>query len=456
MVIGLIGFFSSRATTSEFERYVERDFLSYERLVNPYILLKLDNFLQFRRIDCDQSAETFLECQSQPVPYTQEILTEFQALVRQLATISGTHIVVADSDGRMIANSVWGTSAAEDSFDFAAASGVFLIDGQPFLVYIDLTEESGLGASQNAFLSSVNQSLIITLVAAGAAALLIVVLLSRRILQPISVLTQAARTMGLGDLSQRVPVSSRDEIGELGQAFNAMADGLSRLEKLRRNMVSDVAHELRTPLSNVRGYLEAIQDGLTDPRPHIIDSLHEEVMLLSRLVDDLQELALAEAGQLQLKRVPISLEDIIIKAQNGLKPTIIEKELEVELHLPSNLPLLEVDPERIGQVLRNLLSNAATYTPTGGKITVVAKVIEEGVQVIVSDSGIGIAEEHLSFVFERFYRVDESRTRSTGGAGLGLAIVKQLIQAHGGHIEIDSRINSGTTIRFTLPTAVGS
>ena len=454
IVIGLIGFFSSQATTSEFERYVDRDFLSYERLVNPYIILKLDNFLQFRRIDCDQSVETSLECQSEPVPYTSEILTEFQSLARQLATISGTHIVVADSAGRMIANSEWGTAADNENFEFGTASGVLMIEGQPFLVYIDLTEESGIGASQRAFINSVNRSLIITVAAAAIAAIFIAILLSRRILQPISALTQAARTMGLGDLSQRVPIRSRDEIGELGRAFNAMADGLSRLEKLRRNMVSDVAHELRTPLSNVRGYLEAIQDGLAKPQPHIIDSLHEEVMLLSRLVDDLQELALAEAGQLQLKTVPISLENMIIKARNGLKPTIIDKNLSVDYKLPKNLPLLDVDPERIGQVLRNLLKNAATYTPEGGKITIVASVVPTGVEVIVSDSGIGIAEEHLSYVFERFYRVDESRTRSTGGAGLGLAIVKQLIQAHGGEIQIDSNIDTGTTIRFTLPVAL--
>ncbi|MFQ5616968.1 MAG: ATP-binding protein [Anaerolineales bacterium] len=278
-------------------------------------------------------------------------------------------------------------------------------------------------------------------------------MLSRRILHPIEALTAAARELGKGDLKYRVNITSKDEIGELANAFNAMVNGLSRLEQLRRNMVSDVAHELRTPLSNVRGYLEAIQDGLANPTPEIIDSLHEEVMLLSRLVDDLQELALAEAGQLHLQPVPVQLEKIVSKALTALQPKIKEKSINIQTELPINLPTLEVDPERIGQVLRNLLTNAVTYTPPGGRITVQAHSHPVGVEINVQDTGIGIAPEHISFVFERFYRVDESRTRSTGGAGLGLAIVKQLVQAHGGNVKINSTAGSGTTITFTLPAA---
>ncbi len=453
LTMAILGYFASRATTSNIERYLEQDFLSYERLVNPFIILKLENYLKFNRLDCDLSLEKWLECQSEPVIYKSENLTKLQAFVEQLAEISGTRIIVADSLSRVIANSTWGTDERVNTEDLGNVSGVFVIEGQPFLVYIDLAEESGIGASQRAFINAINRSLLFAVGSAGIAAIFLTIMLSRRILQPIEALTVAARRLGQGDLSQRVNIHSGDEIGELAMAFNAMADGLSRLERLRRNMVSDVAHELRTPLSNVRGYLEAIQDGLADPNPEVIDSLHEEVMLLSRLVDDLQELALAEAGQLKLKPVPIQLEEIVAKALAALQPKINEKDIRIHTDLPDDLPLLRVDPERIGQVLRNLLTNAVTYTPPGGEITIRATVTEAGVEVNVHDTGIGIAPEHLSYIFERFYRVDESRTRSTGGAGLGLAIVKQLVQAHGGEIAIDSIVGSGTTITFTLPTA---
>ncbi len=456
LIFGVMAYMSSRSMTSEFERYVEEDFLSYEQLITPFIIQKMENFLKFRRLDCDQSFENWLDCQSHPIPYTTEILTDFQSLVNQLSEFSGTRIIVADSDGRVLANSEGNRQNNNQSLNLSEASGVLVIDRQLFLVHIDLTDASGIGASQRAFINSVNRSLVATVVLAGIAAIGLGVLLSRRILNPIGALTAAARQMELGDLSQRVAIRSQDEIGELAQAFNAMADGLSRLEQLQRNMVSDIAHELRTPLSNVRGYLEAIQDGLARADVETIDSLHEEVMLLNRLVDDLQELALAEAGKLQLQTIPISLREIVLKAQKALEPKVREKDIAIHLDIPDALPALEVDPERIGQVLRNLLANAVEYTPQGGEIRVVARAGQEGIEVKVCDSGIGIAEEHLSFLFERFYRVDGSRTRSTGGAGLGLAIVKQLVQAHGGKIEVDSILGSGTTITFTLPMSVPS
>ncbi|HLF87326.1 MAG TPA: ATP-binding protein [Anaerolineales bacterium] len=453
LIMALLGYFSSRATASEFQQYVEQDLLDYERLVIPFIVYKLDSYMKFRRVDCDQNLNMLLECQSEPVPYTTEILTDLQFFVTQMADVSGTRIIVTDSADRMIANSNWGTEQRLDALPLNRedANGVLFIEGQTFFVFIDLNETSGIGASQRAFLYSVNRSLIFAIASASVAAILLTIMLSRRILRPIEALTKASREMGEGKLNQRVTIQTRDEIGDLANAFNAMADGLSRQEQLRRNMVSDVAHELRTPLSNVRGYLEAIQDGLVKPTEEVIDSLHEEVMLLNRLVDDLQELALAEAGQLHLRPVPVKLEGIVTKALTALQRKIGDKNITVLADLAPDLPDLEVDPERIGQVLRNLIMNAIAYMPSGGSITLRAYQVNGGVEVQVQDNGIGIAEEHLSYIFERFYRVDESRTRATGGAGLGLAIVKQLVQAHGGEIYIESVIGAGTTVKFTLP-----
>jgi signal transduction histidine kinase len=203
----------------------------------------------------------------------------------------------------------------------------------------------------------------------------------------------------------------------------------------------------------VRGYLEAISDGVIQPSPENIASLHEEVMLLNRLVDDLQELALAEAGQINLVRQPVQVQEVVERAVQLIDPKAREKGLAVSVCLAEDLPPVDADARRFGQILRNLLNNALTNTPAGGEIRVSAKVNEGQVEVSVQDTGTGIAPEHLPFIFERFYRADRSRTRATGGAGLGLAIVKQLVEAQGGQVRIDSQVGKGTSVTFTALVA---
>lgn len=452
LIAAFLGYSFSRSTTNEFQRFADRDFLNYERLVTPFILLKLENFLQFRRVDCDQSLEKLLDCQSDPVPYTSASLTEFQQLVKDTALNTGTHVVVADAVGRTIADSEWGNrdNKGEDS-PRGNVAGLFLIEGDPFLVYINLTEASGLGASQLAFLSSVNRALVIAVISATGAAVMLTIMLSRRILRPIEELILGARNLGKGDLDYRVPIRLNDEIGEMAIAFNTMAENLSHLEKLRRQMVSDVAHELRTPISNIRGYLEAIQDGLATPSRQIIDSLHEEILILSRLVDDLQDLALAEAGKLHMDFKWVALEPLFKRTTHSLLPALKEKSLQFTEIIAPSLPSVYVDPERIAQVLRNLLVNAITYTGDGGSIEVSVQDTGSSLRILVQDTGIGISSKDTAMIFERFYRVDPSRTRQTGGAGLGLAIAKQLVQAHGGEVGVESEIGKGSRFWFTLP-----
>lgn len=305
------------------------------------------------------------------------------------------------------------------------------------------------------FIGRVNRTFLLSILAALPLAAVLSLGLSRRILRPVEALTRAARRMEKGDLSQRVPAGSKDEIGQLAHAFNSMADGLARVEQLRRHMVSDIAHELRTPLANLQGYLEAAQDGVVQPGPEWVASLHEEALLLSRLVDDLQDLALAEAGQLRLLRRPVSLAESVTKALKAVQTRWHEKALQLQTDLPPDLPLAQADPERLGQVLRNLFDNAAQHTPPGGQITVSARPAGPEIEVSVRDTGGGIAPEDLPYVFERFYRADKSRARTTGGAGLGLAIVKQLVEAHGGQVGVASEPGQGTTFTFTLPVAGG-
>jgi signal transduction histidine kinase len=306
-------------------------------------------------------------------------------------------------------------------------------------------------SKESNFVGAVNRSFIIAGLIAGVAALLVTLLLSRRILGPIEALTGAVRRLERGDLSQRVEVHTKDEIGELAHAFNAMADGLARTEQLRRNMVSDIAHELRTPLTNLRCQIEALQDGLAKPSSDVLQSLHEEAMLLKTLIDDLQDLALAEAGQLRLDSEAVSVLEAGKQAMTAFEAQAEGKGIALKINMPSDLPSVYADAKRVGQILRNLLANAIAHTPSGGVVEVTARTKDDAVELVVSDTGTGIEPEHLPNIFERFYRVDGSRARSTGGAGLGLAIVKQLAEAQGGGVRVESEVGKGTTFIIKLP-----
>jgi signal transduction histidine kinase len=299
--------------------------------------------------------------------------------------------------------------------------------------------------------NTINRYLLWGAALAIAIALILTFLFSRRILSPIRTLSSTAIKLGKGDFSQRVQIKNRGEVGELANTFNSMADDLERTEKLRRNMVADIAHELRTPLSNVSGYLEAIRDDVIKPDPSTIASLSEEVDLLSRLVDDLQELALVDAGELKLNRLPEDLLLLIQQAVKAVQTRVLSKGLQIGIDVPEMIPPVNIDYHRISQVLRNLLENAIKYTPDGGKITVSAVKQGKFICISVADNGEGIPAEDLPNMFERFYRVDKSRARRAGGSGLGLTIVKRLVESHGGTVSVQSELGKGSRFSFTLP-----
>lgn len=308
-------------------------------------------------------------------------------------------------------------------------------------------------SNEATFFGSVNRSFWVAAVAAIGVAGVLSIALSQRILQPVQALTAAANRLEQGDLSQRVTVKGRDEIGTLAHAFNAMADGLQRQEQLRRHMVTDIAHELRTPLTNIRGYLEALQDGYMDASPAVIDSLHQESLLLHRLINDLQELSLAEARQLKLDLQSVALIDVVEPLVRGIRPQLDEKSLTITIDLPPDLPLALADPARLGQVFRNLLQNAITHTPERGRITFSAQVEGNELLIQVQDSGPGIPPEHLPHLFDRFYRADASRDRTTGGVGLGLAIVKALLEGMRGRVWAENGDGEGARFGVALPVA---
>ena len=263
--------------------------------------------------------------------------------------------------------------------------------------------------------------LILGLSAAALLAMLVMLTIFRRVFAPVEALTAGARALAGGRLDARVPVRGDDEVAELGRAFNSMAEALERNERARRNMVSDVAHELRTPLTNMRVQIEAAQDGLVSADARFLASIEEEAATLARLVDDLQQLSLAEGGQLRLEMTEVRVAEIVERAA----PAGVVRDVPPDL-------VVRGDALRLVQVVRNLVVNALAHAAS--RVEVRASRVGSGVEIRVIDDGPGVPDEHAQRIFDRFYRVDASRSRSTGGAGLGLAIAKQLVELHGGRI----------------------
>lgn len=289
--------------------------------------------------------------------------------------------------------------------------------------------------------------------AAGVAgvAILCTALLSHRVLLPIGRLTAAAQRLGRGDLSGRVPVEGNDELAELGRSFNQMADSLQRGEERQRRLVADVAHELRSPLANLRGYLEALKDGVIAPDPELFASLHEEAVLQQRIVDDLQELALAEAGTLAYHRVGVDLAELLETCRTA--HLALAEAAGVTLRVVAEPVMVHADPDRLRQVVGNLITNALRATPVGGNVTLHAtRAGTTDALVRVVDDGSGIAPEALPHVFDRFWRADSARGRGTGGSGLGLAITQQIVTDHRGTISVTSELGAGTTFSIALPS----
>lgn len=309
------------------------------------------------------------------------------------------------------------------------------------------------GAPEQQFLAAVNQSLWIAGVLVILIAGLISLMFARRMTSPIQHMTMAAKQISAGKLDERIPVETRDEIGELAASFNQMAESLEKNRQMNQQLLAGIAHELKTPLTIIQGNLEAILDGVQDATPEKIAALHTETALLNRLVNDLRDLTLAEAGQLRLSVEPVKLRPLIANIVEMLQPMLHDKYVNLTVKLPASLPAVNADPDRVTQVFYNLLSNAIRHTPEHGQIDISASASKDKkfAEITVKDNGDGIPPEDLPLIFNHFYRVDEARARTTGGTGVGLAITKLLVEAHGGTITVTSTPGEGSTFAFTLP-----
>jgi two-component system sensor histidine kinase BaeS len=282
-------------------------------------------------------------------------------------------------------------------------------------------------------------------------AALVMVFAGRRLVRPILALTGAAQRMTNGDHATRVPVTGKDEVARLGHAFNAMAESIQHHDHQRKAMVSDVAHELRTPLANIKGYLVASEDGVVALDQALVSSLLEEAGLLERLVVDLQDLALADAGKLRVHPELRDLSELAQQVVSAHRPAAETAEVTLIAEVNGPAPAV-VDNARVRQALGNLVSNAIRFTPSGGKVVVGVRRAGDGYNLTVVDNGTGIAAEHLPHLFDRFYRAEHSRSRTTGGSGLGLAITKHLVEAHQGTITVTSKLSHGSTFTIHLPS----
>ena len=305
------------------------------------------------------------------------------------------------------------------------------------------------------FAAAVNEVIAVAMVAATLAAIVVSFFTSGRIVKQIDVMMRASQRIAAGDYRQRVPVASQDELGQLAESFNTMAATLEQTEERRLELIGNVAHELRTPLASIKSVMEGLIDGVLPPEQDTFAAVQREVSRLQRLVGDLQDLSRAEAGQIALDLKPLSPASLVQTVTQYLAPQFQDKGVSLQVDVPPGLPLVRADANRITQVLTNLLGNALQYTPAGGTVGVSAANHAQEVVFTVQDTGIGIAPEHLPHIFERFYRVDKSRSRAGGGSGIGLTIAKHLVEQQGGRISARSAGPSqGSTFTFTLPRAL--
>ena len=367
--------------------------------------------------------------------------------------------LVADPAGVVVVDTQSGLGLAAGELvgqplgdDVLARGASLQVSGVPVGTLVVTTGDPALHtAEERAFLDAVNTGVLGATLLAGTLALVAAAVVARGLTTPLRRLSRAADALARGDLGQRVAVRGHDEVAEMGWAFNSMAASLEAVAEQRRQMTADIAHELRTPLSIVQGELEALLDGVYPLTTASVEPIYQETRLLSRLVADLRELALAEAGELRLERAPTDLGALAEQAVAGFQRPAADEGVTLTSEIALDLPTLDVDPDRVRQVLANLLDNALRHTPAGGRVTVQALPHNsDGVLISVRDTGPGIAPADLPHVFDRFYRGDRSRARSSGGTGLGLAIARSLVQAHGGRMWVESAPGKGAAFHFTL------
>ena len=438
VAVALVYFLTAHTITSRFAAYNEqaRDQTAHQLcgLLAEYRL----------RTGTWLGAERLLSIQYQIVANGQVIVRRSSLVGGDFSLADENRIVVVSTQQDKI-----GTQLSREE----VASGYPIREGgtQIGTLIID-NSNSTLPPDEVEFLSSAKRSALVGGGIASGVALFLSMILIAQVLSPLRLLTRATERIARGDLSHRVMLKARDEFGRLGESFNRMIDNLSRSETVRKTMTADIAHELRTPVTIIQGNLEAILDGVYKADAETIAPIYEETLHLGRLIDDLRDLALAEAGELHLSKEPADVVALVSQVVDTVNASL-DGGPRVSVSAPEEIPVVPLDSKRIRQVLANLLSNALRYTPSDMEIRVEIEVWKSMLVLRVLDRGPGIPEDELPHLFERFYRGDEARTRAAGGSGLGLAIAKQWVEAHGGKITASNRSEGGACFTILLPLA---
>jgi len=328
-----------------------------------------------------------------------------------------------------------------------------MVDGRQVGTILEDIWTPDFNPAEALYLERINRALLLAVAGAAGLALILGTLLARTLTRPLKALTRAAQGITAGQPEQPVDVTSDDEIGQLADAFNRMVEKVERVNLLRRQMTADIAHDLRTPLTVIAGYIESMRDGVLQPTPQRMELVYAEIERLQRLVDDLRMLSQADAGELPIHKQPVAPRALLERAAGVFQLQAEKQAVRLRIAAPDDLPEVEVDDTRMMQVFGNLLSNALRYTLPGGEIVLGAQTAAGAVRLTVQDSGVGIDPDELPLIFDRFHRADKSRNTETGESGLGLAIVKALVEAHGGRIGAESHPGRGTTIMIDLPRA---
>jgi signal transduction histidine kinase len=452
--VGLMAYMTNLSTTREFRQYISHGSMMYVQ-------------------DMEENLRQFY-VQGDTWTGVQEMLADLPGASREkviLADNSG--LIVGDTTGEWLGNPVSKTGLNNGIPIIASGQEVGKFYVLSFETSTGMGRMGGMGgmggpgpmlmldAAEQDFLERTNRSLWIAGLIATSVALLIGLILTRQISRPIRALIGGASRIAKGDLVHRVKVNSKDEIGELAQSFNAMTESLDKSEQARQRLIADITHELRTPLTVVEGTVNGIIDGVFEPDDEHLNSIKEQTSLLTRLISDLRDLSLAESGQLRLELTLTNMDELIRRKVSQNEVIARGKNVKLVLNIAEGLSDIAVDPVRVEQIIGNLLSNAIHYTQPEGIVTVSMEAMSNskgqeleltGIMISVADTGEGIAAEHLPHIFDRFYRIGDSRSRSEGGIGLGLAIVKQMVEAHGGKVWVESKPGQGSIFYLALPT----
>jgi len=370
---------------------------------------------------------------------------------RDIWEAMGGQVLIINNDGIVVADSAQEMEGDEINAATVRLGSPIVVNGEQVGTAIVATAKDS-SVAQTAFLQQMNRVLFMAVAIAGGIALLLGAVLTWGMIRPLHKLRTAVNAVAHGDLSQRVETRANDEIGDLADAFNQMSAQLEYSETSRRQMTADIAHELRTPLTVIQGNVEALQDGIFPLTTESLDPIADKTKLLTRLVEDLRQLALAEAGQLYLDREETAVCALAERLVNSFQPMAAAAQVHITLTPSPALPRMNVDSQRLQQVFNNLLSNAIRHTPAGGTVTIGCQPDGAAIRINITDTGDGVPADKLPYLFERFYRVDDGRGRGDGsGIGLGLAVAKSIVEAHGGEIGAENGANGGAIFWFTLP-----